>query len=56
VLRQRIARVVRVPIVAEKSVLAALERARNDTHLGGRIIVCGSFLTVGPALEWLGLY
>lgn len=55
-LRQRIERVVRVPIVAEESVTAALERARNDTPVGGRIIVCGSFLTVGPALEWLGLY
>jgi dihydrofolate synthase/folylpolyglutamate synthase len=56
VLRQRIAQVIRAPIVVEKSMTAALDRAKNETPVGGRIIVCGSFLTVGPALEWLGLY
>jgi dihydrofolate synthase/folylpolyglutamate synthase len=56
VLRQRISGVVHGPILAERSVTTALERARKDTPVGGRIIICGSFLTVGPALEWLGLY
>ena len=26
------------------------------TAPGGRIVVCGSFRVVGPALQWLGLY
>lgn len=34
----------------------ALELARRQTALGGRIVVCGSFRLVGPALQWLGLY
>jgi hypothetical protein len=33
-----------------------LELATEVTPAGGRIVVCGSFLVVGPALEWLGLY
>ena len=44
------------PIEAEANVRDALELARQVTPTGGRIIVCGSFLVVGPALEWLGLY
>lgn len=35
---------------------AALELARQLTVPGGRIVVCGSFRVVGPALQWLGLY
>ncbi|MDH5255733.1 MAG: bifunctional folylpolyglutamate synthase/dihydrofolate synthase [Gammaproteobacteria bacterium] len=35
---------------------AAFERARQLTRPGGRIVVCGSFRIVAPALEWLGLY
>jgi dihydrofolate synthase/folylpolyglutamate synthase len=34
----------------------ALERARDLTQRGGRIVVCGSFRVVGPALVWLGIY
>lgn len=34
----------------------AFERARRLTPHGGRILVCGSFRIVAPALEWLGLY
>jgi dihydrofolate synthase/folylpolyglutamate synthase len=34
----------------------AFERARACTEPGGRIIVCGSFRVVGPALGWLGIY
>lgn len=35
---------------------AALALAGELTAPGGRIIVCGSFRVVGPALRWLGLY
>jgi dihydrofolate synthase/folylpolyglutamate synthase len=35
---------------------AAFARARDATAPGGRIIVCGSFRVVGPALHWLGIY
>jgi len=55
-LRDRIASAVHAPIEVADSVAAALNRAQAVTPLGGRIVVCGSFLTVGPALEWLGLY
>lgn len=34
----------------------AFEQARQLTPAGGRILVCGSFRIVAPALEWLGLY
>jgi dihydrofolate synthase/folylpolyglutamate synthase len=34
----------------------AFDRARADTPRGGRIVVCGSFRIVGPALRWLGIY
>lgn len=30
--------------------------ARDATSPGGRILVCGSFRVVGPALRWLGIY
>lgn len=36
--------------------VAALELAARETARGGRIVVCGSFRLVAPALEWLGLY
>ncbi len=35
---------------------AAFETARQVTPPGGRIVVCGSFRVVAPALQWLGLY
>lgn len=35
---------------------AAFELAQRRTGSGGRIVVCGSFRVVGPALQWLGLY
>lgn len=35
---------------------AAFEKARQVTVSGGRIVVCGSFRIVAPALQWLGLY
>jgi dihydrofolate synthase/folylpolyglutamate synthase len=34
----------------------AFDRARQVTASGGRIVVCGSFRIVAPALQWLGLY
>lgn len=34
----------------------ALECARRLSAPGGRIVVCGSFRIVGPALRWLGIY
>ena len=36
--------------------VAAFELARQATPVGGRIVVCGSFRIVAPALQWLGLY
>jgi dihydrofolate synthase / folylpolyglutamate synthase len=40
----------------ESTVAHACERARSEARGEDRIVVFGSFLTVGPALEWLGLY
>lgn len=34
----------------------ALAEAAARTPRGGRIVVCGSFRVVGPALRWLGIY
>ena len=34
----------------------ALARAQQATPSGGRVVVCGSFRVVGPALRWLGIY
>lgn len=44
------------PVAWEPTPVAALERARQITPVGGRIVVCGSFRIVAPALQWLGLY
>lgn len=35
---------------------SACERAQQLAVAGDRILVCGSFHTVGPALQWRGLY
>jgi dihydrofolate synthase / folylpolyglutamate synthase len=40
----------------EPSVASACERALREARPEDRIVVFGSFLTVGPALEWLRLY
>jgi dihydrofolate synthase / folylpolyglutamate synthase len=37
------------------SVGAGMEQARRECGSGGRVLVFGSFLTVGPALTWLGI-
>jgi dihydrofolate synthase/folylpolyglutamate synthase len=34
----------------------ALSLAQERTPASGRIVVCGSFRVVGPALDWLGIY
>jgi folylpolyglutamate synthase/dihydropteroate synthase len=43
-------------VATAESVDTALGLARRSTGEGGCILVCGSFLLVGPALEALGLY
>lgn len=40
----------------QPNVQAACEYARAHARPGDRVVVFGSFLIVGPALEWLGLY
>jgi dihydrofolate synthase/folylpolyglutamate synthase len=38
------------------SVREGCEAARAAARPGDRVVVCGSVRTVGPALEWLGVY
>jgi len=38
------------------SVAQTCARARELARVRDRVLVLGSFHTVGPALEWLGLY
>lgn len=38
------------------SVEAGCEVARTSTSAGDRVLVFGSFYTVGPVLQWLGIY
>jgi dihydrofolate synthase / folylpolyglutamate synthase len=54
-LAQRLEPIVRDPILAD-SVRAGCEAARAAARPGDRVVVCGSVHTVGPALEWLGVY
>jgi dihydrofolate synthase/folylpolyglutamate synthase len=54
-LARRVAPTVRDPVLAD-SVQAACEAARAEARAGDRVVVCGSVHTVGPALEWLGVY
>jgi dihydrofolate synthase/folylpolyglutamate synthase len=51
----RIEGVLGLPVAAEPNVVAGCERARQMACPGDRVVVFGSFHTVGPALEWLGL-
>jgi dihydrofolate synthase/folylpolyglutamate synthase len=44
---------VKVPVVEADSVVLACEAALVAAKTGDRIVVFGSFHTVGPALEWL---
>lgn len=43
-------------IATAPTVAAGCAQARHAARPGDRIVVCGSFHAVGPALEWLGLY
>ena len=54
-LARRLEPVVRDPVLAA-SVPAGCEAARAAARAGDRVVVCGSVHTVGPALEWLGVY
>lgn len=42
--------------VSSPDVASACAEARRRARRGDRIVVFGSFLVVGPALDWLGLY
>lgn len=54
-LADRIEAVVDVAVLREPDVAAGCARAREMARPGDRVVVFGSFHTVGPALEWLGL-
>lgn len=54
-LARRLEAVVSAPILAD-SVREACEAARAAARPGDRVVVCGSVHTVGPALDWLGVY
>jgi dihydrofolate synthase / folylpolyglutamate synthase len=55
-LAERFAPRIRAPLRQAGSVFAACEAARAAARPGDRVVVCGSFHTVGPALDWLGVY
>jgi dihydrofolate synthase/folylpolyglutamate synthase len=42
------------PVLAATDVAAGMTQARAEAMPGDRVVVFGSFLTVGPALAWLG--
>jgi dihydrofolate synthase/folylpolyglutamate synthase len=44
---------VKAPVVDTDSVAAACKAAAAAAKTGDRVVVFGSFHTVGPALEWL---
>ena len=44
------------PVRSADTPESAFRLACESTPPGARILVCGSFYVVGPALEWLGLY
>ena len=54
-LARRLEHVVRDPTLAD-SVREGCEAACAAARPGDRVVVCGSVHTVGPALEWLGVY
>lgn len=55
-LAERLGARVHAPVRIAPSIVAACEAARAVARPGDRIVVCGSFHAVGPALEWLGVY
>ena len=54
-LARRLGSIVQGPVLAG-SVREGCEAARAGARAGDRVVVCGSVHTVGPALEWLGVY
>jgi len=54
-LARRLEPIVRDPCLAD-SVRAGCEAALAAARPGDRVVVCGSVHTVGPALDWLGVY
>ncbi len=52
-LASRVAAELTVPVAAYDSIDAACAAALTAAQAGDRIVVCGSFHTVGPALDWL---
>lgn len=56
VLATRIAGAMRDPATCAASVPEACAAAAAAARPGDRVVVCGSFHTVGPAMQWLGLY
>ena len=55
-LANRIAALGNVPVRVAESIDAGLQIANDSATKDDRVLVCGSFYTVGPALEWLGIY
>ena len=55
-LETRIADALRAPATRAASVAEACSAAAAAACAGDRVVVCGSFHTVGPAMEWLELY
>jgi dihydrofolate synthase / folylpolyglutamate synthase len=53
-LAMRVGPQVRGQVTLAASVREGCEQARALVRPGDRVVVCGSFHTVGPALEWLG--
>jgi len=51
-----IAGAVRGPVTRAATVAAACTAAAAAAHPGDRVVVCGSFHIVGPAMQWLGVY
>ena len=53
-LAKRIERASGGSVLATADVASGLAAAQSEARPGDRIVVFGSFLTVGPALAWLG--
>ena len=53
-LARRIERTGGGSVLATADVAAGMAAARSEAKPGDRVVVFGSFLTVGPALAWLG--
>jgi len=54
-LARRLSAALHAPVDAIEGVVPALEAAAGRALAGDRVVVFGSFLTVGPALGWLGI-